>query len=447
MPIKCSATTRLLAITLVTALLSAPTALFADKIEEMVEGGEKLFTVEVRDAEIQDVLRALAQQRGLNIIIGKGVQGKVTLSFSNIHFKDALESILRAHDLGYSLKSNVLWIGMKGDLSVVGDELEEIEIEVITLSYADPGTIEGQLAGILSKKGTVRADLRTNSIIIRDFKRNLDEAKLVIKSLDRQSTQVVIEARIVEANANYARQIGIQWGGLYNSGNNSIGGASVLPNAVTGRNFTVDLPAAGQAGTPTGGIGIIVGSLSSKLILDAELTAAERDGKLRIISRPRVTTVNNKAATIHSGLTFRVKVTQNVTNASGGTTNSEGLEEIKTGIDLTVTPQISQDGYVHLSINTSKSDPDFSRVVDGIPGISEKSANTNVIVRDGDTIVLGGLLKSSVANQEDSVPFLSKIPLLGWFFKNRSNTTENEELLVFITPTIIKHHGVEEVGN
>ncbi len=444
MPIKGHSITLFLAITLLTAFLSAPTPLYSDTIEQLIEGDERLFTVEVREAEIQDVLRALAQQRGLNIIIGKGVAGKVTLSYKNIGFKDALESILRAHNLGYSLKNDVLWIGIKDDLSRVGDELEEMEMEIIALNYADPQTVTNQLGSILSEKGTVQADSRTNSIIIRDFKNNLEEAKALISSLDYQTTQVVIEARIVEASANYARQIGIQWGGLYSSGNNSIYGASTLPNSATGRNFSVDLPAV----QPTGGIGITVGSLSSKLILDAELTAAERDGKLRIVSRPRVTTVNNKPASIHSGLTFRVKVTQNITTTTTtGTTTGEGIEEIKTGIDLTVTPQISPDGYIMLSIDTSKSDPDFSRVVDGIPGISEKSATTNVIVRDGDTIVLGGLIKSSSSNQDDSVPFFSDIPLLGWLFKSKSRTSDNEELLVFITPTIVKMPTLEEAGN
>ena len=415
--------------------------LSADTIKQKLDGGSKLFTIEVMDADVSDVLRALAQQRGINLVIGSGVSGTVTLSYKDIEFKDALESIVRASRLGYSLKNNVLWVGPKDDVATVGDELEEIITIIIPLNYASPGDITDELKGVLSPKGYVGSDLRTNTIIIKDYKRHLDDARQVISALDKRSRQVVIEARIVEASSTYARQLGIRWGGLYSSGSDSVGGASALSTSSGGRNFAVDLPTA----SATGGVGIIIGSLSDNLILDAELTAAERDGKLRIVSRPKITAINNKEASIHSGLTYRVKLDQSIVSGSASSISQQGLEEIRTGIDLFVTPQISPDGYVELKIVTTKSDADFSRTVDGIPGIAEKRASTHVIVKDGNTVVIGGLLKNSSSNQDDSVPFLSKIPLFGWLFKSKSDTSDSEELLVFITPTIVRQTSSQEV--
>ncbi len=207
----------------------------------------------------------------------------------------------------------------------------------------------------------------------------------------------------------------------------------------------MNLPAA----SATSGLGIILGNLSNKLLLDIELTAAESKGELKIISRPRISTINNKPATIHSGLTFRVKLSQAIVTGGATTTTSSlgGLEEVKTGIDLTVTPQISGDGYILLNITTNKSDPDYTHTVDGIPGVSEKSASTNVLIKDGDTVVIGGLYKSSTSDQDNSVPFLSTIPLIGSLFDSTAKNVDKEELLVFITPQIIRYDNAKETLN
>jgi type IV pilus assembly protein PilQ len=193
--------------------------------------------------------------------------------------------------------------------------------------------------------------------------------------------------------------------------------------------------------------------LNNKLLLDIQLSAAESRGELKIVARPRIATVNNKSASIHSGTTIRVKLTQGLTISSGGSGSggsssgsSSGVQEIKTGIDLTVTPQISSDDFIHLNINTNKSDPNFSQQVDGIPSITEKSAQTNVIVKDGETVVIGGLYKTMKSEQNDSVPFLSDIPVLGYLFQNKTKELQDEELLVFITPKIIRYDS-KEVAN
>jgi len=397
----------------------------------------RVFSIEVRGAEISDVLRALAQQSGFNIIIGEGVEGKVTLSLRKISFRDALEMIIKANGLKYTVHNNVFWVAKEVDLS--GD----LATEIIELNNAVPASAILQVKGTLSPEGTALADERTNSVIIRDLPSNLAKARTLLKMLDSRTPQVVIEARIVEANNNFTRQLGVQWGGSYTSGRDVVTGNALLPLSAGSRNFAVNLPAS----NPVGGLGIVLGNISNKLFLDIELSAAETRGDLKIISRPRIATLNNQPATIHSGLTFRVKLSQastgsttstvSATSTGGGTLS--GLEEIKTGIDLTVTPKISSDGYISMDIETNKSDPDYTHTVDGIPGVSEKSASTHVLVKDGDTIVIGGLYKSSTSDENDAVPLLSRVPVLGALFRSSSRSETREELLVFITPTIVKY--------
>lgn len=417
----------------------------ANDIRSSIEKDTRVFSIEVRDAEISDVLRALAQQSGFNIILGEGVEGKISLSFKNIAFKDALEVIIKANGLMYTIQNNVFWVGKKVDLS------QEIAMDVVRLSYTDPATVINQLKGTLSANGAAFADPRTNSVILRDLPRNIADAKTLIKAIDKQTVQFQIEARIVEATSSFSRQLGVQWGGTYTT-NNVITGSALLPLSNGGRHFAVNLPAPNA----TSGVGLVIGSLSRKLLLDLELSAAESKGELKIVSRPKISTLNNKPATIHSGLTFRVKLSTAVQLATGGTVTpaavtaapgtTTGVQEIRTGIDLTVTPQITADDFIQLNINTNKSDPDFTHTVDGIPGVTEKSASTNVLVRDGDTLVIGGLYKSIASEQEDSVPFLSRIPVLGWLFKNQNKNLQDEELLVFITPKIMKFEP-QEVKN
>lgn len=429
---------------IMTAVLAVPASYGATGRGNM-DGGERLFSIEIREAEIADVLRALAQQNGMNIILGEGVQGKVSVSFKDIPFKDALEMIIKATGLTYTIQSNVFWIGKKVDLS------DEMRTEVVILNYADPAIAVQQLKGTLTPEGTAFPDARMNSVIIRDLPRNIEKAKGLLRSIDSRTPQVAIEARIVEANTNFSRQLGIQWGGSFTSGRNTVTGGALLPDSAGGRNFAVNLPATG----PTSGLGLVIGSISNKLLLDLELSAAESKGELKIVSSPRISTLNNKPATIHSGLTFRVKLSQAIVTSptAGGVTTTTtstdlgGLEEIKTGIDLTVTPIISSDGFIMLNISTNKSDPDFTHTVDGIPGVTEKSASTHVLVKNGDTVVIGGLYKSTISDQEDSVPVLSKIPIIGRLFKRDSKTEQNEELLVFLTPKIVTQTNTTEVLN
>ncbi|MBE9529424.1 MAG: type IV pilus secretin PilQ [Proteobacteria bacterium] len=410
------------------AFVAAPSiTAAASSIKAEIEADKRLFSMEIRDGEISDVLRALASQSGFNIILGDGVTGTVTLSFTDITFKNALEIIIEANGLKYTIKNNVFWVGKEVDHSL------DMTTRVVRLNYANPAEMAERLKSTLSASGAVEFDTRTSSVIIRDFAENIAKAEELIGLMDIQASQVVIEARIVEASSNFTKELGVQWGGEYSSSGDTITGSSQLPDSDGGRNFAVNMPSTNA----NAGLGIIVGSLSNSLTLDIEISAAESKGELKIISSPKISTLHNKTAMIHSGLTFRVKLSQAATGTTTGETTA-GLEEIKTGIDLMVTPQISSDGFVMLAIETNKSDPDYTHTVDGIPGVSEKSASTHVLVKDGETVVIGGLYKSINSDDTKAVPGLSKIPLLGYLFKSSALNEQHEELLVFITPRIIK---------
>ena len=386
-------------------------------------------SLEARDADVKDVLRALAKQSGSNIIISEDVEGSVTVSFDNISIQDALDIILRASNLAFVEHNNVVWIDQQENLAKSG---EGMITKIVKLNYANSTDMVLQVKGVLKPMGTVIADSRTNSLIIKDIPAGIQEAESLLKALDTKTLQVVIEARIVEASSNFSKELGVKWGGEINMGDATLTGVSALSTTSNGSNFAVSLPATDI----TGGVGLVIGSISDTLLLDMELTAGERDGKLRIVSRPKITTTNNKPATIHSGLTFRIRTAESTTTTEGSEFTSATLEEIKTGINLTVTPQISSDDSVLLKIEADKSDPDFSRAIDGIPGVTEKSASTTVLVKNGETTVIGGLYRSTSSSQDDKVPYLSEMPLLGWLFKSHEEKIDNEELLIFITPHI-----------
>lgn len=436
-----------------------------NNIKAKIEWDTTVFTIEVKDADLKDVLRALAMQNNLNIIVGEDIVAKATFSLDKITFKDALEIITKAHGISYVIQNNVLWIGKKDDIAKAG---EDITIEIVQLNYTKAADVVAQLKGVLSERGSAVPVPRTNALILRDVKKNIEDAKLLIKSMDTRTMQVVIEARIIEVQSNFARDLGVQWGAAggtvgSNAFTTGFGSSTTSPPRTltpagfigsgglfsTQPNYAVSLPAAGTVGT-LGAMGFTFGKLTGDpLLLDLRISAGERNGHLKIVSQPKVTTLNNTAATIHSGLNFQVRTPLLLQGGQVGTVGQVaqtggqgglglGFQLITTGIDLIVTPQISADDFIHLNIVASKSEADFARSVDGIPGVSEKRASTAVLVKDGETTVIGGLYRSTASDTENSIPYLSQIPILGWLFKSHSKTADNEELLVFITPHIVK---------
>jgi type IV pilus assembly protein PilQ len=309
-----------------------------------------------------------------------------------------------------------------------------------------------QLENMLSGRGSVTFDERTNTLLIRDIDRQLSQVRQLVKALDTRTPQVHIEARIVEANASFSRALGIQWGGNLNfspstgaptgiffpntvqvsggqtastvtGGNATIGGRPT--NFTDSPNYVVDLPAASNAGT----LGLSFGSITGLINLDARLTAGENTGTGKVISAPSITTVTNKAAMIRDG----AKIPYETASLRG--TNVQFVEAV---LLLSVTPQITADGTIFLDVTLTKNRPEFGATVRGLPTIQIKEAKTTVMVADGDTTVIGGVYTYEESINKAFVPGLGRIPVLGWLFKTTSRRNDRRELLVFITPTIVK---------
>lgn len=424
----------------VSVLVIILTSLFfcLSSVRAQEQEGDRLFSLEFRDEEIRTVLKVLAQESEKNIIIPDSIKGKVTLSLNKITLNDALDVMLKSHGLTYISEKGVIRIVKPSEVERAE---EELFTDVVVVNYARATDLTNQVKNALSPKGTVSSDQRTNSFIIKDTKIGIENAKRLIEKLDPQIPQVLIEARIVEASDNFSRSLGIQWGGSYSADaahGNPLGFG--FPNSLTvsgsgvgtspsGNNFAVNMPAT----NPTAGLGFVVGSINNNTVLDIRLSAAEKSGDVKIVSSPKVTTVNNKPAMVSSGVEFKIKAA----TITGGTSS----DSVSANTSLTVTPQVSADEYILLAIEASRDEPDFSRTVDGVPGILRKRAQTTVLVKNGETTVIGGLYRNSKGVTNFSVPFLSKIPIIGWLFRSKDRVEENEELMIFITPQILKKQG------
>jgi type IV pilus assembly protein PilQ len=304
-----------------------------------------------------------------------------------------------------------------------------------------------KVQGVLSERGGVTFDARTNTILVRDRADAVRDAEALVRTLDVPSPQVLIESSIVEATEDFARGLGVQWGYRY-TGRPETGGADgVVVGGASPPPLVADLPVPPTFGSGFGpgasaALGVVFGSLDGAQDLTARLTALEEAGKGRVVSRPRVVTMNNVAATIQSLTILRVKLPSTGTVINTGTggaaeTASTATEKINTGITLVVIPQVTSNGSVLLSIYAKSSVPDFSRTVEGIPTEIAREANSNLLVRDGETVVLGGISRVSGDVRTTGVPFLGRAPVLGWLFRRVLTSRRREELLVFLTPRVL----------
>jgi type IV pilus assembly protein PilQ len=402
--------------------------------------------------------------------VNPGVTGKVTLKLNEVPWGRALELILKTNKLGCVLEDNVIRIARLNDLQTEETERRKLQEEkelsgelidyTRRISYAKAATLQTVLkqAGALSPRGQVNVDERTNTIIIRDLSSFVDKARTLMSELDTATPQVEIEARIVVTNRNFTRDLGIQWG-FSGEATPRYGNATsrVFPNAIVingnplqgstgfasgdmigpggpsseagigaaGRGYAVNLPAS-SANTA---IGISMGNILGSFNLDLALTALERQGRTRILSTPKVTTQNNQSAEIKQGVQIPIQTLAN---------NTVSVQFKDAVLTLKVTPQITDAGTVILSLEVENNSPDYGNRVNGIPPINTQSAKTQVLVKDGQTAVVGGIYQSQESVNEDRTPFLSQVPVLGYLFKRKGTSTQNNELLLFITPRIVK---------
>jgi type IV pilus assembly protein PilQ len=299
-------------------------------------------------------------------------------------------------------------------------DLGEITTEYLQVNYADVNDISAQINNVKSDKGTISVDGRTNLIIYSDFPRRIETAKEILARLDKATQQVMIEARIVSANTNFSRNLGISWVSNYQV--NTIGDSN-----------TLDLVAAVTAPvTPVGQFGVDFTRIASNIFnLDLVLDALEEAGEGRIISSPRIFTLDHVQALIQQG--DQIPYPQRTEEGTISTAFAPAT------LSLTVTPHITPDGKVRLEVNVKKDEADFSRTVQDVPAIRTQEAQTELLINDGDTIVIGGIVIRDTEWTEDRVPYLWRIPLLGWLFKSRQVRETKDELLIFLSPSIIAH--------
>lgn len=418
--------------------------------------------LDFKDADIHNILRLLAEVGGVNIVTTDDVAGSVTIRMRNVPWDQALDVILQAKGLGMVRQGNLIRVAPLESLEKEREAaiarrkqletLAPLETRIVPVSYANPSKLAPRIAELLTERGTVNVDERTNVLIVRDIVDQLDDVEELVRTLDTQTPQVLIEARIVEATSQYTRDVGIQWGGdvtMSSANGNPTGlvfpsnlgftggnydqqsptqGLSPFTQQVQPPNYLVNLPAI--TGTGQGGaLGISLGSVGGNVNLNVRLSAAEANGTVRIISSPRILTLTNHEAHIAQGtlIPFSQVSAQGVNTA---------FQEAK--LELRVTPQVTADGSVLMEVHITRDEPDFTRTsTRGDPTILKREAETTLLIPDGNTAVIGGIYTRNTGRNVDQVPFFGDIPVLGVLFQRRRVRDERNELLIFLTPRIV----------
>ncbi|MFO7715684.1 type IV pilus secretin PilQ [Desulfosarcina sp.] len=425
---------------------------------------DKSVTLKIHQADITVLLRALARSVGISILINNSVQGVTSLNADKIPWNQVFEGILKTHGLSYAWEGDLLRIVSLDDKANIVRQLEadqkilstrrQMELseplvtKIVHVDYADAAKLKTNLEKFLTEAdngkilGSVLLDEHNNALIIQAARSDLERMIALITQLDQPTAQVLIEAHIIEATSETARALGVQWGGLYtgsdywvtpNAGD-AIGltAADALnPSSGLAANFPADLSGAAVAGS-----GFTLGMIikSGDLLLAAQLNALEEEGKLNILSNPSITTLDNQTAIIESGDEVPFQTIDD---------NNVQIEYKKAVLRLEVTPHVIAGDTLKMDIITNKDELDFTRTVSGNPTVITKKAQTNVVLFDGQTTVIGGLNKQTDRSIDYGIPWLREIPGLGYLFKGESKNNQMQDLLIFITPHILKRRPPE----
>jgi len=444
---------------------------------ERTFSGQKV-TFKYKDIDIRNALQLIAEMSELNIILSDDVQGKLTMRLIDVPWDQALDVILTSNGLAKEQMGNVIRIvpfermqteqQARLQIQQAMQQIEPLVSEQITLNFSNAETVATMLKGsqsssekseqgaassggaaeasttttLLSERGSIQADARTNTLIIVDTQSSVNNIKRLVKTLDKPVRQVLIEARIVEATDNFTREFGIRWGGAGTSVNSQGQALAVgAGGGITGTNLDsltgggtvvhsplIDLPAAAAAASG-GTLGLSFGRvLGDVFALDLELSASEADSDIKIVSSPRLITANMKPAYIKQGTKVPI--------VTPGTAESPATTELVDAVlELRVTPQITADMHIMLDIFITKDAP---TTVAGLTGITTKEINTNALLMNGETIVIGGIYTREDNVAEDGVPGFKDVPFLGWLFKKKSKQDNRTELLIFLTPKVIE---------
>ncbi len=392
-------------------------------------------SLDLKDADIKDVFRTISQLTGLNIVIDPDVRGTVTVQLEDVPWDQALDLILKQNGLGYVLENNIMRIATTAKLQAEESDRarlaearqasEPARTVIKKLSYAKAGEIVPVLQSVMSKRGAIVVDPRTNTLIIREIPTYLPAVLQLIDNLDTATPQVVIESRIVETTKSLGRSLGINWQ-VRGKADNETGNTTnlIFPNTVSG-GLNVGL---GNGPTVAS---LVLGNILNTFNLDMALTAAENQGLLKIISSPKVTSLTNTPALIQSGVQIPVQTTVN---------NTTTVIYVDATLKLDVTPQITAEGTVLLTVNVTKREPAVAlnlSLGQNVP-LTIREYRGQVLVKDGGTTVIGGIFQINDQDQYNMIPGLWKIPVLGNLFKNKTRTEKHDELLIFITPRILR---------
>ena len=455
------------------ALAQGATGAATGGIGDMTYIGE-MINVNFQNVDIHSVLSLLAEVNDFSLVVSDSVSGNVTLRLVNVPWDQALEMVLRSEDLGKRIEGSVMYIAPADEIAM--QELSVLEnsearlnlaplvTEYMEVNYADAQTLANLLSGedgsILSERGAVRVDVRTNTLIVRDRASVIENVRDMIRRLDIPVRQVLIEARIVNASTSFSDALGVRWGGgqtfpdagdrfiltgsqeasiefsnnltKYNQGvASALAGGSTLAEALA--NNTLASPSFPDALVVDMGVTapspIALGYAGSKGLLELELSALEASGNGEVIAQPKVTTQDQQLARIESGLQIPYQA------QAGGTAGGTAVQFIAAVLALEVTPQITPDGRINMLLTINQ-----DSVVPGagaVPSISTNVVNTRVLVNDGDTIVLGGVFREETTTTVTKTPVLGDLPYIGNLFKRTENAETKTELLIFITPSII----------
>jgi type IV pilus assembly protein PilQ len=421
--------------------------------DKVVYSGDRL-SLNFQDIEVRAVLQLLADFTGLNLVASDTVRGNITLRLKNVPWDQALDIILKTKGLSMRQTGNVIMVAPTQEIAAQEkleleanqqiEDLAPLRSEFVQINYAKASDLVRILKAeenqLLSERGNVAVDDRTNTLLVQDTSTKLEDIRRIVTELDRPVKQVAIESRVVIANNDFARELGVRFGysNLRTNANTGefrefFGGqagtfdadgywGSAIDDTIP---LIVDLP----VNDPSGAVNFLIGKVGSYL-LQLELSALQREGRGEIISSPRVITSDQKKATIKLGQ----EIPYQEESRSGGTTVS--FKEAV--LQLDVTPQITPDDRIIMDLRVNKDNPDFTREVNGVPPIDTREVETSVLVDNGETVVLGGVYEREKSFQREQVPWLGDLPVVGTLFRTTARQDDNRELLIFVTPKILK---------
>ncbi|AUG38730.1 type IV pilus secretin PilQ [Pseudomonas chlororaphis] len=421
--------------------------------ERSAYNGEKL-SLNFQDIEVRSVLQLIADFTNLNLVASDTVQGGITLRLQNVPWDQALDLVLKTKGLDKRKVGNVLLVAPADEIAArerqelesqkqIAD-LEPLRRELLQVNYAKAAEIAKLFQSVTraedksDERGSITVDERTNNIIAYQTRERLDELRRIVSQLDIPVRQVMIEARIVEANVDYDKSLGVRWGGsIQNQGNWNASGVSNGANASS----TIGTPGSTSSNSPfvdlgttanTSGLGIAF--ITDNVLLDLELTAMEKTGNGEIVSQPKVVTSDKETAKILKGTEIPYQEA-----ASSGATSVSFKEA---SLSLEVTPQITPDNRIIMEVKVTKDEPDYLNKVQDVPPIKKNEVNAKVLINDGETIVIGGVFSNTQSKVVDKVPFLGDVPYLGRLFRRDVVSEKKSELLVFLTPRIMNNQAI-----